>query len=340
MLRFGLIGYGKWGRHHAAAITSTPGLVLTAIACATPGTASVARADYPGVAVTNRYRALLALPTVDAVAIATPNFLHAEMTVAALQAGKNVVLEKPMALNLADCAQINAAALAASRTVSLVHQFRLSTQWGAVKTMITNGDIGEPRFANVNLFRQPFRPGAGEWRYDAEKVGSWILEEAIHFFDAVMWYFQDHGDPVTVAATGNASNAQPGLVENCACTLRWANGSFAHVNQSLNGFENHLVTEVIGTKGAIRAWWSGSSDRTRTPTFELKRKRLTSVGVETLSIGPSGELFELAETYRRIREAFQFKKPLVSGAEAMKSVHVCLKAQHSLELGRTMALVF
>lgn len=340
MLRFGLFGYGKWGRHHAAAITSTPGLALTAIACATPGTAAVARIDYPGVAVTNSYRELLALPTVDAVAIVTPNFLHAEMTVAALQAGKDVVLEKPMALNLADCVLINAAALAASRTLSLVHQFRLSTQWGAVKTMITNGDIGEPRCANVNLFRQPFRPGAGEWRYDAEKVGSWILEEAIHFFDAVMWYFEDHGDPVTVSATGAASNAQPGLIENFTCTLRWANGSFAHVNQSLSGFENHLVTEVIGTNGAVRAWWSGSSDRTRTPTFELKRKRLTSVEVETLSIGPSGEVFELAETYRRIREAFKFKQPLVSGAEAMKSVHVCLKAQHSLELGRTMALVF
>lgn len=340
MLHFGLIGYGQWGRHHAAVITSTPGLALTAIACATAETAATARADYPGAAVTNDYQALLAHPAVDAVAIVTPNFLHADMAVAALHAGKNVLLEKPMALSVADCTRINAAALAADRTVSLVHQFRLSTQWGAIKALIANGDIGLPRYANVNLFRNPFRPGAANWRYDPDQVGSWVLEEAIHFFDAVMWYFRDQGDPVTVLASGNTGNGQTRISENFTSTLRWANGSYANVNQSLSGFENHLLVEVTGSEGAVRAWWSGSTDRTRTPLFELKRKRLTSVDAEALSVGPSGEVFELAETYRRIREAFRLKRPLVSGNEAMKSVHACLEAQRSLETGRTMALFF
>ena len=340
MLRFGLLGYGKWGRHHAAAITATPGLALTAIACATAETAAAARADYPRAAVSCDYRALLALPKVAAVAIVTPNFLHADMAVAALQAGKDVVLEKPMALNLADCARINAAAKDAGRTVSLVHQFRLSTQWGAIKTLIANGEIGSPRYASVSLFRFPFRPGASDWRYDAGSVGSWILEEAIHFFDAVTWYFEGYGDPLSVTATGNARSTKPGLYDNFSCTLRWQNGCYAHVNQSLGGFENHLLTEVTGAEGAVRAWWSGSTDRTPTPTFELKRKRSTDDAVETLSIGPSGEVFELAETYRRIGDAFQNNRPLVSGKEAMKSVQVCLEAQRSLETGRTMALAF
>ena len=344
MLRFGLIGYGKWGHHHAAAITATTDLAMTEIACATAETAEEARADYPSVPVSCDYRALLALPTVDAVAIVTPNFLHADMAVAALQAGKHVVLEKPMALNLADCARINDAAAQAGRTVSVVHQFRLSTQWGAIKTMVASGEIGSPRYANVNLFRFPFRSGAEGWRYDAGKVGSWILEEAIHFFDAVMWYFEDHGDPTTVTATGTATGiargAQPGLYDNFSCTLRWANGCYAHVNQSLCGFENHLLTEVTGAEGAVRAWWSGSTDRTRTPTFELKLKRSTDADAETLAIGPSGEVFELAETYSRIGDAFQNNRPLVSGKEAMKCVHVCLEAQRSLETGRTMALAF
>ena len=163
MLRFGLIGYGQWGQHHAVAINATPGIHLAAIACATPATQANAQVANPGVTVTLSYRALLAVNDIDAVAIVTPNYLHAEMAVAALTAGKDVLLEKPMALTVADCARINAAAVDSGRTVSVVHQFRLSSQWGAVKTLIASGAVGAARYANISLFRFPFRSGAGGW---------------------------------------------------------------------------------------------------------------------------------------------------------------------------------
>ena len=167
-----------------------------------------------------------------------------------------------------------------------------------------------------------------------------MLEEAVHFFDIVMWYFEDHGYPETVTATGNARTRQPGLYENFTCTLRWANGSYATITQALGGFENHLLTEIAGTDGAVRAWWSGATDRTRTAQFELKHTQTNSSAVETRSVGPSGEVFELAATYCRINEAFQSKRPLVAGKEAVKSVHVCLEAQRSLTTGQTVTLNF
>lgn len=340
MLKMGLIGYGLWGKHHARALHQTDGIELCAIACASPASAAAARDDYPHVPVVMGYENLLGLAQIEAVAIVTPNHLHAEMTLAALKAGKDVLLEKPMALSVADCALINDLAKKLGRCVSLVHQFRLSTQWGAMKNWIDSGEMGEPLHAHISLFRFPYRPGSGAWRYSREEVGSWILEEPIHFFDSVMWYFEKLGNPISIQSTGNSRSGVIGMEENFSCMLRWSSGAYATITQTLSGFENHQVVELIGSLGAARGWWSGATDRTRQPMFELKRKRHFAESVETVEIGPSGELFELAETYRRIAAAFASKKPLVSGQEAAKRIHVCLEAERALSMRHELALIF
>ena len=102
-LRFGLVGYGLWGRHHARAIANAPGATLGAIACRTPETAEAARRDWPDATVELDYRTLLARGDIDAVDIVVPNDLHEEIGVAALEAGKDVLLEKPLAPTLAAC---------------------------------------------------------------------------------------------------------------------------------------------------------------------------------------------------------------------------------------------
>ena len=61
--------------------------------------------------------------------------------------------------------------------------------------MIDAGAIGEPQYALIELWRRPYRLGADGWRYDINRVGNWILEEPIHFFDLARWYFAGVGDP-------------------------------------------------------------------------------------------------------------------------------------------------
>jgi len=171
-LRFGLIGYGLWGRHHAAAIAAAPGAALAGIACASAATAAAARRDFPSTPVTVDYRELLARPDLDAVAVVVPNHLHAEVGVAALEAGKDVLLEKPMATSLADCDRLLAAARTSGRVLTIGHELRHSAQYGRVKAIIDAGEIGTPTYAAFSLFRFPFRPGSDGWRYDAARVGS------------------------------------------------------------------------------------------------------------------------------------------------------------------------
>src|ERR671924_9038 len=140
-VRFGLIGYGLWGRHHARAITQAPGATLAAIACRTPETAEAARKDWPGVTVELDYRALLARPDIDAVDIVVPNDLHEEIGVAALEAGKDVLLEKPLAPTLPACDRLLETARHTGRVLSVGHELRLSEQWGAIKRLVDAGEV-------------------------------------------------------------------------------------------------------------------------------------------------------------------------------------------------------
>lgn len=339
-MRFGLIGYGLWGRHHATAIAAAPGAVLSAIACASEATAAAAKQNFPDVPVHVGYQSLLARDDIDAVAIAVPNHLHAELGVAALRAGKDVLLEKPMATSLEGCDALLQAARDSGRVLSIGHELRLSTQFGRIKAFIDAGDIGDPTYVAFSLFRFPFRPGAQAWRYDATRVGSWILEEPVHAFDFIMWYFDRAGDPLAIQVLGSTAAHGAAMADNFTAVLRFPGGAHAVVTQTLSGFEYHQLLHVVGSAGAIRSWWSGAMDRTTHPAYELRIDRRDNGGVETVPIGPSGELAELSEQARQIVPAFAQRRPLLSGEEARKRIVVCLAAEQSLREGREIALRF
>lgn len=339
-MRFGLIGFGAWGKLHAEAIRKAPGAELAAIACASEASAQAAREAYPQARVGWDWRALVADPSLEAVDIVVPNHLHAEMAIAALDAGKDVLLEKPMASTIAECEQILAAVRRTGRVLSVGHEFRISTQWGFIKRLIAAGEIGDLLYANVSLFRFPYRQGSGGWRYDRDTVGSWILEEPVHFFDMLMWWFAGVGDPTSVQAFGNSKGRGAGMYDNFSAVMRWPGGPYALVTQTLAGFEHHHVVEVVGREGSVRTWWSGTMDRTLTPKHELKVQRKGESACEIVELGPSGEVFELEEQLARLVEAFRERRPLVSAEEARKTVMVCLEAERAVAEGTEIALRF
>lgn len=337
-MRFGLIGYGLWGRHHARAIAQAPGATLAAIACRSEATAAAARQDFPGVPVHLDYRELLARPDVDVADVVVPNDLHEAVGVAALEAGKDVLLEKPLAPTLPACDQLIATARRTGRLLSVGHELRLSPQWGAIKALVDAGDLGDLRSAAMTLFRFPYRPGSGGWRYAPGRIGSWIMEELVHHFDLLLWYFARWGDPVSVVAAGTAASGDTARTETFTGLLRFPGGRHAVVTFTLAGFEYHLVAEVVGSEGALRGWWSGGLDRTRQGACELRVKRRGARAPEALPLAASGELFELEEQLRQIVPAFRERRVLVSAEEARRAVVVCLAAERSVREGREVAL--
>ena len=337
-LRFGLVGYGLFGRHHARAIASAPGATLAAIACRTEETAAAARNDWPDAAVHLDYRSVLARPDIDVVDIVVPNDLHEPIGVAALEAGKDVLLEKPLAPTLAACDRLIEIARRTNRVLSVGHELRLSEQWGTIKRLIDAGELGDLRGVVFDLFRFPYRPGSGGWRRDARRIGSWIMEELVHHFDLVLWYFARHGDPIAVSAVGFARVDEPALTEALTATLRFPGGRYAVVTLTLAGFEYHLACEVVGNDGALRAWWSAGMDRTREADFGVSVRRQGTSTPERLALKASGELFELEEQLRLCIPAFRERRPLVPAEDARRAVAVCLGVEQALREQREVPL--
>jgi len=346
-MRFGLIGFGAWGKQHAQAIASLPGLELVAIACASADTAHAAASAYPSARVTRDWREVLARPGVDVVDVVTPNYLHAEIAIAALRAGNDVLVEKPMATTAEDCDALLATERDTGRLVSVGHELRQSAQWGRIKTLIDDDAIGDPLFLNIDLFRNAYRSGAESWRYDRARVGSWLLEEAVHYFDLALWYLARHGDPLSVRACGNQRPGRDnGMYDNVSVLLRYASGAYVTINQCVAGFEHYVVLEIAGAEGAVRTHWSGTMDRDPTAKFDLRvqtRGFPFERGVrecERLAIAKSGEVYELNEQIRLTAEAFAARRALVPAAEARKRVLLCLEAERSLREDREIKLSF
>lgn len=344
-MRFGLIGFGAWGRQHAQAIAALPGLELAAIACTSKSSAEAATVAYPRARVSRDWREVVADPGIDTIDVAAPNYLHAEIAEAALRAGKDVLLEKPMATTIAGCDALLVAERESGRLLSIGHELRQSAQWGKIKSLLDADAIGEPLYLNINLFRNFYRSGAETWRYDRARVGSWLLEEAVHYFDLALWYFARHGDPVTLRAWGNQREGRDaGMYDNVSVVLRYASGAYVTFNQSVAGFEHHLVTEIAGAEGAIRTHWSGTMDRDHRASYEL---RVQTKGFpfergvsecERIPIAKSGEVYELTEQIRLTAAGFAQRRALVPAIEARKRVILCVEAERSLREDREIRL--
>ena len=338
-VRIGLIGFGAWGRHHADAIAKAEGARLVAVAARSEPSLAAARDLYPDVATYSDYRQLLARDDLDAIDIVLPSHLHFEVADAALASGRHVLLEKPMATSVEDCDRLIRRARDAQRLLAIGHEFRMSSLWGRVKSMIDEGYIGDPQYALVELSRNPYRKGADGWRYDITRVGNWILEEPIHFFDLARWYLSASGDPQSVYASANSRQPDhPELQDNFSAIVKFEQGAYAVVSQTLSAFEHHQTVKVTGTRGALWASWSGALDRTRHPTFSLRA--FNGGEVETIPIDKiTGELFELEDQLSLFVRAVRGQTAMVSSAEDGRwSVAMCLAAQESVDAGQPVVL--
>src|SRR5947209_6406293 len=337
-IRFGLIGYGAWGGHHARAIGSVPAAELVAVAAHSEASCARAKADHPHIHVYADHRELLAREGLDVVDVVLPSDLHYAVAKDVLESGRHLLLEKPMALSLDHCTELVNLARSRNRLLAVGHELRLSSLWGRVNELIESGAIGEPLYALIELWRQPYRLGSGGWRYDIGRVGNWVLEEPIHFFDLARWYFAGVGDPVSVYATANAKRTDhPELHDNFSAVVTFPRGRYAVVSQTLAAWEHHQVAKLTGTDGALWAAWDGAMDRTFEPTFRLQLMRGDQVS-EVPIAKPSGEVYELVDQVARVAQAVRDGTPVAcTGEDGRWSVAMCLKAQESLAVGRPVA---
>jgi myo-inositol 2-dehydrogenase/D-chiro-inositol 1-dehydrogenase len=310
-----------------------------AISARSEATRRAARDSHPDATVYESFQELVRDAAVDVVDIVVPSHLHHAAAAAALDADKHVLLEKPMALSVEECRDLTDRAARKNRLLAVGHELRQSSLWGKVKELVDARFIGAPQYVLVELSRRPYREGAEKWRFDVERVGNWILEEPIHFFDLARWYLSSAGEPETVYALGNARDAsRPELQDNFSATMNFAGGQFAVIAQTLSAFEHHQTVKVAGTRGALWARWSGAMDRTRHPTFSLRAfdgEQVTDVPIEKIT----GEVFELEDQIALMVRSVREGRLLLPGADdGTRSVAMCLAAAESVKSGRVVPM--
>jgi 1,5-anhydro-D-fructose reductase (1,5-anhydro-D-mannitol-forming) len=193
---------------------------------------------------------LLADPAVEAVYISTTNELHREQVVASAAAGKHVLCEKPLALNLADAAAMVAACRKAGVVMATNHHLRNAATHRKIRELVAAGAIGKPLFARVfhAVYLPPHLQG---WRIDKPQAGGGvILDITVH--DADTLRFALGAEPVeAVGMSQSASLAREGLEDGVMAVLRFDNGVLAQLHDAFTVRHAGTGIEIHGEAGSI-----------------------------------------------------------------------------------------
>jgi len=196
----GIIGTGGIaGGKHMPALAKLEGVEMTAFCDIEEAKAQQAakRFGTSTAKVYADYRELLKDPTIDVVHVLTPNDSHAEITIAALEAGKHVMCEKPMAKKAADARRMLEAARRTGKKLSIGYQTRQSAESQYLKKICAAGDLGEIYFAKAHALRRRAVPTWGVF-LDAEKQGGGpLIDIGTHALDLTLW-MMDNYEPKSV----------------------------------------------------------------------------------------------------------------------------------------------
>lgn len=203
-IRFAIIGFGNIGRRHAEHILHNANTTLVAVCDIN---AAVQSRLPEGVVFYTDLNAMLVQEQIDVLCVCTPNYLHEPHTIAGLQAGVHTVVEKPMALSVAECDRMIAAAEQSGKTIFAVKQNRYNPPVQEVKKLTAGNKLGRVYMMQVNCFwnRGDAYYAESDWRGKKLKDGGCLFTQFSHFVD-ILYYLN-----------GSVNNAE-GAIHNYAHT--------------------------------------------------------------------------------------------------------------------------
>ncbi|OYU35265.1 oxidoreductase [Novosphingobium sp. PASSN1] len=242
MHRIALIGFGLAGKaFHAPLIAATPGLKLAAVVSSRAADVAV---EYPDALVVPTLEAVLADCSIDLVVLATPDHLHTEQALAALDAGKHVVIDKPLAPTLEEARRVAAYAAARGLMLSVFHNRRWDADFLTLRRLIAEGVLGEITAMESRFDR--FRPEPGERWKDRRAGGVW-QDLGPHLADQALVLF---GRPQAVSADLAVLKLGGHAVDHAEVLLRYSDRRVSlHISQLTA--DHALRLAVHGTRGSF-----------------------------------------------------------------------------------------
>jgi UDP-N-acetyl-2-amino-2-deoxyglucuronate dehydrogenase len=332
-LRYGIIGCGRVAPRHAQSLQQLPEARLVAVADVRESRAAHFAEEYHADPYAD-YRALLDRPDVDAVSICVPSGLHAQIAVDAMEAGKHVLVEKPIAITLEDADRMIATAQTTGRTLGVVLQNRYNHPMQQLRGLIDQGRLGRLYLGNACV--RWFRPQSyyedgwhGTWAMD----GGALMNQSIHHIDALQWFM---GPVHSVYAYADTLAHSMEAEDVGVAVIRFANGALATVEgstltwpQNLEGsvsvFGEHGSVKIGGTALNRIVLWKVAGE------LEQEAEILTSQVVDP----PSVYGYSHREVLRDFIHAAQTGTPPgTPGVEARKSLELVLAIYESARTGR------
>lgn len=351
-IRFGVLGCGVIGERHAQEILALEDAKLVAVADSVPDRAK-AFGDRFGVDWHDDFQALLRRDDVDIVNICTPSGMHADFTIAAADAKKHVIVEKPIDVTLAKADSMIDRCKEAGVKLCVISQHRFDPATVAVKTRIDKGDLGRTILAEaaVNWYRsQGYYDSAGwrgTWEWDG---GGALMNQSIHTIDLLQYLM---GPVESVQAhTGTLNHERIEVEDVAVAILRFQNGALGTIVGTTAAYPGYTARlELFGTEG------SAVIDRDELTHLYVSQQKVDGVqhrvAAENLASTEMSELhvsqtqpgpaqprvnahrLQLRDMMNAIREN---REPLVNGVEGRKGLEIIQAIYQSAKTSKPVSL--
>jgi UDP-N-acetyl-2-amino-2-deoxyglucuronate dehydrogenase len=253
-IKFAVIGQGHIGKRHAEMVRRNPEAELIAV-CDTLPKDKLDLNDLKEKFYTSIDELLSAHPEVEVVNICTPNGLHAQHSLAALEAGKHIVCEKPMALTKADCETMIFKALQNHKTVFCVMQNRFSPPSMWLKKIVEEKIIGDIYMVQLNCYwnRDERYYKKGGWKGSQDLDGGTLFTQFSHWIDLLYWIFGDMKDIQAKFNDFNHANLTA-FEDSGFVNFNFVNGGMGSINYSTAVWNSNLESSItiIGSKGSVK----------------------------------------------------------------------------------------
>lgn len=336
-LKVGVVGTGI-GQFHIRGYQKVEGVEVTALVDLEKERArTIARQYHIPYALTD-YQDLIDMDEIEAVSVCTPNALHREVAVAALEAGKHVLCEKPLAHNAEEGAKIVEVARKSGKKLMMAFNNRFRGDTGVLKRYIEAGELGEIYYAKTGWVRRRGIPGHGTWfTTKALSGGGPLIDLGVHVLDLTLWLMGSPKARSVVGATyakfGPTQRPPKGRkgtfdVEDLATAfIRLKNGAtvFLEASWASNVGAERTYSELMGTRGG--AEWS--------PLRIYQEKHGTLVDLEPRFPQISGHEAEIAHFVECI---WNDQEPMAPGEEGLEIMRILDAIYLSAETGKEVNL--
>lgn len=330
-VRYGVVGVGGMGQGHCKCISELADARLVAV-CDIDAAVAKSVGDKYGVPFCTDYHELVDRPDVDAITIATPHYFHPQIAIYAMERGKPVLSEKPIAVTVAAADEMIAAAKRTGVPFGVMYQTRTEPAWRAAGELVKAGRLGEiyrTLLIYADFRSQAYYDSAG-WRATwIGEGGGVLMNQSPHALDRLTWL---GGLPSKVTAYTATRNHKIEVEDEGMAMLEYPNGGIGFIHCSVNETPGTLLLEIAGEKGKLRVMTNAKGQQELTfweidpgvkagsdaATEMWHKPPVTEVPIELPQL-PAGH----AEVLRNFTQHILNGEPLLSpGVDGLNSVEL------------------